>query len=126
MIRRPPRSTRTDTLFPYTTLFRSADSGLVHTVVGTAANVNDVTQASALVHGEETDVFADAGYQGVAKREETQGIKANWHVAMRPGKRNTLDKSTPMGAIMDKLEHVKSHIRGKENGGASGRERLWQ
>src|SRR3546814_12416963 len=27
MIRRPPRSTRTDTLFPYTTLFRSAYSG---------------------------------------------------------------------------------------------------
>src|SRR3546814_12968532 len=25
MIRQPPRSTRTDTLFPYTTLFRSAD-----------------------------------------------------------------------------------------------------
>src|SRR3546814_14655779 len=28
MIRRPPRSTRTDTLFPYTTLFRSADHGI--------------------------------------------------------------------------------------------------
>src|SRR3546814_17773478 len=28
MIRRPPRSTRTDTLFPYTTLFRSADTGI--------------------------------------------------------------------------------------------------
>src|SRR3546814_4626974 len=28
MIRRPPRSTRTDTLFPYTTLFRSAPSKL--------------------------------------------------------------------------------------------------
>src|SRR3546814_1507354 len=27
MIRRPPRSTRTDTLFPYTTLFRSGDHG---------------------------------------------------------------------------------------------------
>src|SRR3546814_1387107 len=27
MIRRPPRSTRTDTLFPYTTLFRSTKSG---------------------------------------------------------------------------------------------------
>src|SRR3546814_5083579 len=27
MIRRPPRSTRTDTLFPYTTLFRSVDAG---------------------------------------------------------------------------------------------------
>src|SRR3546814_3498435 len=29
MRRRPPRSTRTDTLFPYTTLFRSADDGRV-------------------------------------------------------------------------------------------------
>src|SRR3546814_12932058 len=28
MIRRPPRSTRTDTLFPYTTLFRSSEGGL--------------------------------------------------------------------------------------------------
>src|SRR3546814_20614692 len=27
MIRRPPRSTRTDTLFPYTTLFRSTSTG---------------------------------------------------------------------------------------------------
>src|SRR3546814_8612222 len=31
MIRRPPRSTRTDTLFPYTTLFRSAE-GEIHRV----------------------------------------------------------------------------------------------
>src|SRR3546814_2068263 len=29
MIRRPPRSTRTDTLFPYTTLFRSLDEPLL-------------------------------------------------------------------------------------------------
>src|SRR3546814_6866421 len=28
MIRRPPRSTRTDTLFPYTTLFRQARCGI--------------------------------------------------------------------------------------------------
>ena len=90
-----------------------ADSGLVHTVVGTAANVNDVTQASALVHGEETDVFADAGYQGVAKREEVQSIEANWHVAMRPGKRRALDKDSPMGAVLEQLEHVKARIRAK-------------
>src|SRR3546814_10401304 len=34
MIRRPPRSTRTDTLFPYTTLFRSSGDlivGVIHT-----------------------------------------------------------------------------------------------
>src|SRR3546814_16616500 len=38
MIRRPPRSTRTDTLFPYTTLFRSAGLLLVvhRTRLGTA------------------------------------------------------------------------------------------
>ena len=90
-----------------------AESGLVHSVKGTAANVNDVTQAHALVHGQETDVFADAGYQGVDKREETQDIKVCWHVAMRPGKRKALDKSTPIGAIMDKLEKTKASIRAK-------------
>src|SRR3546814_3755149 len=31
MIRRPPRSTRTDTLFPYTTLFRSFGKGHLNT-----------------------------------------------------------------------------------------------
>src|SRR3546814_10996896 len=46
MIRRPPRSTRTDTLFPYTTLFRSAD-GLVGVAVkgnrGAVVEVNAET-----------------------------------------------------------------------------------
>src|SRR3546814_6843179 len=42
MIRRPPRSTRTDTLFPYTTLFRSAQfDGLRRTArVGVMPSVN--------------------------------------------------------------------------------------
>src|SRR3546814_1157290 len=35
MIRRPPRSTRTDTLFPYTTLFRSAFGAMVLTAIAT-------------------------------------------------------------------------------------------
>src|SRR3546814_12522400 len=44
MIRRPPRSTRTDTLFPYTTLFRStgkglANNGVVPTFSDTSGNV---------------------------------------------------------------------------------------
>src|SRR3546814_6049866 len=34
MIRRPPRSTRTDTLFPYTTLFRSRQTSRAGTKVG--------------------------------------------------------------------------------------------
>jgi len=44
------------------------ESGLMHTVIGTATNVNDVTQGHALLHGEETVVFGDAGYQGAGKR----------------------------------------------------------
>ena len=90
-----------------------ADSGLVHTVVGTAANVNDVTQAHALVHGEEADVFADAGYQGVDKREDTQSIRAHWHVALRPVLRRPLDTSDPKDAIAEEMEHIKTRIQAK-------------
>src|SRR3546814_1190822 len=39
MIRRPPRSTRTDTLFPYTTLFRSQDTYAFDDVVATLEGV---------------------------------------------------------------------------------------
>ena len=90
-----------------------ADSGLMHTVVGTAANVHDVTQAHHLVHGDESEVFADAGYQGVDKREDTQAIDTQRHVAMRPGKRRLLDKADPKDAIAEQLEHVKARIRAK-------------
>lgn len=88
-----------------------ADSGLVHTVIGTAANVNDVTQGHALLHGEEVDVFADAGYQGATKRAEATGV--DWHIAMRPGKRRALDKDTKLGAMLDKIEKLKAGIRAK-------------
>src|SRR3546814_5469804 len=42
MIRRPPRSTRTDTLFPYTTLFRSQAAGVARWSGGILDFVNDV------------------------------------------------------------------------------------
>ena len=50
-----------------------AQSGLLHRVTGTAANVADIAQTSALLHGEEKKVHADAGYQGVEKRAELIG-----------------------------------------------------
>ena len=46
------------------------ESGLVHSVVGTAATVADVTQVDKLLHGDENVVCADAGYTGVEKRSE--------------------------------------------------------
>jgi IS5 family transposase len=62
-----------------------ADSGLVHTVIGTAANIHDVTQGHRLLHGQEREVYADAGYQGVHKRPEATGVA--WNVALRPSQR---------------------------------------
>lgn len=88
-----------------------AESGLVHTVVGTAANVNDVTQSDKLLHGQETDVLGDAGYQGVDKRNPN--LKVNWHVAMRPGKRKALDLSSALARDIDHVEQIKASIRAK-------------
>ena len=90
-----------------------AESGLVHTIIGTAANVNDVTQAAGLLHGQETDAFADAGYQGVSKREELKDSKVRWHVAMRPGKRHGLDGANPADQLLERVEQLKASVRAK-------------
>jgi IS5 family transposase len=89
-----------------------AESGLVHTVRGTSGNVNDVVEGNALLHGEESEVFADAGYQGAHKRADARdGV--NWHVAMRPGKRAALDKTRRSHELIDELERLKASIRAK-------------
>ena len=88
-----------------------AESGLVHTVIATPANVNDVTQAGALLHGDEEDAFGDAGYRGVDKREEAAG--PHWHVAMQPGKRRQLDLACPRAQLLERVEQLKASIRAK-------------
>ena len=40
------------------------DNGLIHRIETTSANVHDLTPAAELLHGQETVVYADAGYQG--------------------------------------------------------------
>ena len=71
------------------------DSGLVHTLTTTPANASDISQTAALLHGQERDVWADAGYVGVDKREDMQAALAandqtvQWHVAKR---RKSIDK----------------------------------
>jgi IS5 family transposase len=88
-----------------------ADSGLVHSVIGTAANVADVTQAGALLHGDEKDAFGDAGYRGVHKREEAQG--PCWYVAMQPSKRRQLHARSPWAQMLERLEQMKASVRAK-------------
>ena len=88
------------------------DNGLIHSVETTAANVHDLTPAADLLHGEETVVYADAGYQGIEKREEMQGKVIGFRVAMRPGKRRALPDN-PEGRLDDLIETAKAHIRAK-------------
>ena len=91
-----------------------AASGLVHTLVTTAANVHDVNQAHALLHGEEQQVYGDSGYLGADKREENKDKDVEWVVAMRHGKRRKLrDSGTEEGQLADKIEKLKSRIRAK-------------
>ena len=89
-----------------------AETGIVHTLVTTSANINDVTQAHALLHGEERLAFGDAGYQGVEKREENRGRRVEWEIAMRPGKRKALP-DTRVGRLQERIEQVKASIRAK-------------
>ena len=89
-----------------------AESGFVHTVLATAANVADVTQAHALLHGQETVAFGDAGYQGVEKREENRNSDTDWHVAMKRGLRKALPDDE-RGALLELFEQAKASMRAK-------------
>ena len=60
----------------------------------------------------ETVVFADAGYQGAHKRPDAQA-DTSWQVAMKPGQRRALDKSTPLGDVIDQIEKLKASVRAK-------------
>src|SRR3546814_10956038 len=79
MIRRPPRSTRTDTLFPYTTLFRSAGGGAFET--------------------------ASKGYQHLVKK----GPSSPWYQAARvrflEARRNHLLSGNPGSSELQNLEN---------------------
>jgi IS5 family transposase len=88
-----------------------AESGLVHSMIGTAATVADVTQAHDLLHGEETIAFGDAGYAGVAKRPERKQT-VDWHAAIKPGQRRALGK-TRLGRLYEKIERLKAQVRAR-------------
>lgn len=89
-----------------------ADTGLVHTVRCTSGNEHDITQAHRLLHGHEKSVWADAGYQGVEKRQGADPA-VTWHVAMRPGKRKVLKQAGEIGELLGKAEKFKAGIRAK-------------
>jgi transposase, IS5 family len=89
-----------------------AESGLVHTVTTTPANVADVTQAPKLLHGKEQCVYGDSGYTGVAKREELQTAKVAWLIAEKRGKVKAM-KNGALKRAIERLEYLKASIRAK-------------
>jgi len=97
-----------------------ADSGLIHSVVCTAANESDVAHAHELLHGQEQTVGADSGYTGVHKREEI--VKAQeqgklrkdikWNVAMKPGTVRGMAEG-PLKALTQICERLKARVRAR-------------
>ncbi|VXB76389.1 hypothetical protein PSEUDO8AS_30143 [Pseudomonas sp. 8AS] len=83
------------------------ESGLVHSVVGTAANVADVTQVDKLLHGDENVVCADAGYTGVEKRSEHADREVIWQVAARRSTYKKLDKRSALYKAKRKIEKAR-------------------
>ena len=99
-----------------TNLGVDAESGLVPPVIGTAANVYDINAAQLLSHSEETDVYADASYQDIERREQARPVRR--YVAMRPGRRRKLDLKDSIDAISEQIERLKQAFARRWNIGS--------
>lgn len=88
------------------------DSKLVHTVVVTAANVSDIAKTGELLHGQETQVHADAGYTGVEKRAEIRTLEReiDWQIAVKRGKIKQLGDG-PEKESLKSAEKAKASVR---------------
>ncbi len=89
-----------------------ADSGLVHTLVGTAANVSDVSQTEHLLHGAEEAVFSDAGYIGADKRQALKDRPLKWHIALKRGKLKAMAEG-PLKELTQRAERLKAQLRSR-------------
>jgi transposase, IS5 family len=88
------------------------DSKLVHTVVVTAANVADITKTAELLHGQERQVHADAGYTGVEKREEITALDRpiDWQIARKRGQLKKMAEG-PEKETLKATEKAKASVR---------------
>jgi IS5 family transposase len=88
------------------------DSKLVHTVVVTAANVADITKTSELLHGQEQQVHADAGYTGVEKRAEMVALerKIDWQIARKRGQIKRMAEGAEKETLKA-MEKAKASVR---------------
>lgn len=89
-----------------------ADSGLMHTLLGTSGNEHDLIESNSVRYGEESRAFGDTAYQGVDTRPDGKA-KVSWHVAMGPGKGWAQDGNNASNAAIDKAERLKAGTRAK-------------
>ena len=92
-----------------------AGTGLVHSVTVTAASVHDLDEITHLVRVDDQVVYADAGYQGVAKRpeivEDEHLSTVEWRVAARKGALKAMHPheqrlESRKASVRAKVEHV--------------------
>ena len=76
----------------------------------TAANAHDVREAHGLLHGGETQVWCDAGYQGVHNRDENLWCEVERQVAIRPGKRRKLDPESSEAVAEKRKASVRANV----------------
>lgn len=93
-----------------------AGSGYIHTIVGTAANIHDITETKNLLREDDEVCYGDSGYLSVEKRKEIKEdkklSKIKFITNRRPGYIKKLQKQT--GIIWDKqIELMKSRTRCK-------------
>lgn len=92
------------------------DTGIVHSVEVTSANVHDVEVTPKLLTGEEDTVNGDSGYIGAEKRDDAvvrnkKGKKIRYNINRRPSQYK--NNSTRSKAQIKRREHEKSSVRAK-------------
>ena len=89
-------------------------SGTVHSLHSTAANVSDLTPAHQVLHGEEKAVFMDAGYTGAQKRPEIieKAPCAEFHIATKRSKLKAMADGFYKD-LAQGLERLKAQVRAR-------------
>ncbi|MGH8401869.1 MAG: IS5 family transposase [Gammaproteobacteria bacterium] len=85
------------------------NTGQVHTVTATAANVADVAEVPKLLHGKETSVYADAGYIGAEQRVPVKRGR-DWFIAAKRSKVKAIEDAE-LRDLTEQIEHRKASIR---------------
>src|SRR3546814_6851912 len=129
MIRRPPRSTRTDTLFPYTTLFRSAE--LEERLAATAAEIETLAgipvalaekraALSELIDAAEARrrAAADTLAQGETRLGEADKALKAAEARLTNARENRLRAEGAVSQTRQALETVVARVREKQIGRA--------